>query len=65
MRPSNCKVDEVEARIGMTRREHFREFPMTMRERAKVFGVSRQTICNYMLELGLEVAPRRVRRRRP
>ena len=58
MRPANCKTDEVEARIGMTRLEHFQKFSMTCRERAAVFGVSRQTITNWMRELGLEVEQR-------
>ena len=64
MRPANCKIDEIEARIGMTRLEHFQKFPMTYRERAKVFGVSRQTINNYMRELGLEVETKWGRLRR-
>lgn len=62
MRPANCKIEEVEQRIGMTRLEHFQQFHMTYRERAKVFGVSRQTISNYMRELGLEAQTKRAMR---
>ena len=52
---ADSKIAEVEAKIGMSRKEFIRKHPqMTNVELAGEFGVHVNTVSKWMLQLGLE-----------